>query len=607
MLQVLERLSESNARIESRFRHLETQHQSFVVVILLCDSEGDAPVLEPFVKRCRSLNTLTDMKETHLQQLTDRMVLAKNFTKREIAFSVKHVDTRGRSLIQTKDGQESFMPPLLRVIEQNYEAADGFVVLSAAEEVRSVSASLAFAISKLSKPIVFSCFRFCETIDSVFAQAHQLIRSICVAAAFDIPEVCLLAGGRLMRAVSLTRNIDESFSCAKSAVLGSFGHLDFEPQYSNVFVGSQPSGPPLFRPATFNSAVSVVLTPVTSRHQLVQLLKSPYPFVIIESYGTGTLPMGNQWFIDLFKEPIEEKTVYTVTQCLRGFVIEEYENNFASLIIESGFDMNKDALIAKINQLMSEFNGDTLEVKRHVRRNLRGEISTEFDQTIRTGLEREAPIRKMSEDDECVIDSFMLLPQVQQSVLTGNTAALEKQVRRHSRFINLYEQINFAKEGESNIFHIFAQSDHPETFEYLKDLFSDHMKQMLRERDEFGLVPLLVAVKFGKKATFQKLLPLTKSFRLEKADYTNLQRLLGGAIRSKDLNPLSLALEVDWLEWSELANSAGQTLLFDCAMADFSEGFALLSKKLSEETKDRFGKRANDYRPASSKQAPLKS
>ena len=79
-----------------------------------------------------------------------------------------------------------------------YGDFDGFVVLHGTDTMAYTASALPFMLNGLAKPVIItgSQIPLCEVRNDA---RENLITSLLIAANYDIPEVCLYFGGRLLR------------------------------------------------------------------------------------------------------------------------------------------------------------------------------------------------------------------------------------------------------------------------------------------------------------------------------------------------------------------------------------------------------------------------
>jgi L-asparaginase type I len=118
---------------------------------------------------------------------------------------------------------------IARDIGDHYDDYDGFVVLHGTDTMAYTTSALPFMLHGLGKPVIVSGSQIplCEVRND---GRENLITSLLIAANYDIPEVCLYFGGRLLRgcrAVKVSADGFAAFASPNVPPLGTVG-IDIE-------------------------------------------------------------------------------------------------------------------------------------------------------------------------------------------------------------------------------------------------------------------------------------------------------------------------------------------------------------------------------------------
>src|SRR5436190_1176609 len=114
---------------------------------------------------------------------------------------------------------------IARDIARNYRRFDGFVVLHGTDTMAYTASALPFMLHGLGKPVLItgSQIPLCEVRNDA---RENLITSLLIAANYDIPEVCLYFGGKLLRgcrAVKVSASGFAAFDSPNVPPLGTVG------------------------------------------------------------------------------------------------------------------------------------------------------------------------------------------------------------------------------------------------------------------------------------------------------------------------------------------------------------------------------------------------
>ena len=267
---------------------------------------------------------------------------------------------------------------IARDVETNYERYDGFVVLHGTDTMAYTASALPFLLGGLRKPVIVtgSQIPLCEVRNDA---RENLITSLMLASQYDIPEVCLYFGGKLLRGCRSTKVSADGFAAFDSPnfpPLGTVG-IDIAVQWDLVRKprgGKRINVPELSRPVV--SALR--LFPGISPELLGNVLRPPLKGLVLEAYGVGNGPDQDRDFIAALAEATARGVVIVdCTQCLEGTVdLHEYAagSALAGAGVISGFDMTPEAALAKLYYLFGR--GDSPErVRREMQKDLRGEMT----------------------------------------------------------------------------------------------------------------------------------------------------------------------------------------------------------------------------------------
>src|SRR5947207_15827055 len=100
---------------------------------------------------------------------------------------------------------------IARDIADHYDDYDGFVVLHGTDTMAYTASALPFLLDGLSKPVIVtgSQIPLCEIRNDA---RENLITSLLIAANYDVPEVCLYFGGKLLRGCRATKVSADAFN-----------------------------------------------------------------------------------------------------------------------------------------------------------------------------------------------------------------------------------------------------------------------------------------------------------------------------------------------------------------------------------------------------------
>lgn len=267
---------------------------------------------------------------------------------------------------------------IARDIAEHYDDFDGFVVLHGTDTMAYTASALPFMLKGLRKPVIVtgSQIPLCEVRNDA---RENLITSLLIASRYDIPEVTLYFGGKLLRgcrAVKVSADGFAAFDSPNEPPLGTVG-IDIEINWP--LVRQEREAQHLAVEEYGTAVVSTLrLFPGISSELVRNVLRPPLQGLIIEAYGVGNGPDQDEAFLGVLREATERGVVIVAcTQCTEGMVeMTEYATGSALLRagVISGADMTVEAALTKLYYLLS-CGMSVDEVRNAMQRNLRGELT----------------------------------------------------------------------------------------------------------------------------------------------------------------------------------------------------------------------------------------
>ena len=275
-------------------------------------------------------------------------------------------------------GPDSWMK-IVKIIADNYQKYDGFVVLHGTDTMSYTASALSFMLENLSKPVILTGSQL--PIGMLRTDGKEnLITAIEIAAAKEnglplVPEVCIFFENDLLRGNRTSKINADNFNAFRSYNYPALAHAGIYIKYDL---------PQVYHPVSRKAAEAALFVGPKYRYtktipQVVEsILNIPgLKGVVMETFGSGNAPC-EEWFLNMLKEAVDRGIVIVnVTQCRAGSVeMHRYETGHKLLEagVTSGFDSTTESAVTKLMFLFG--HGLTPdEVKEHMNCSLIGEVS----------------------------------------------------------------------------------------------------------------------------------------------------------------------------------------------------------------------------------------
>lgn len=298
--------------------------------------------------------------ETHSLEPFNFDHLLQNVPKiRMLDFAIEHYEFPVP--IDSSDMSPEHWIDMAKVIRDNYDAYDGFVVLHGTDTMAYTASALSFMLENLDKPVIITGSQL--PIGEVRTDGEEnLITALQIAAARDkdggpmVREVAILFDNDLLRGNRSTKFSSDNFKAFKSnnyPNLADIGlGITFHP---NSLWRNKENLPLVIHTDMDHNVIYLDLFPGITESTVRHILSTPgLKGVVLKTFGAGNGPTG-AWFQNLLKEAIDKDiVVVNVTQCMTGSVMPHRYSTGRAMSdsgVVAGHDMTSEAAITKLMYL----------------------------------------------------------------------------------------------------------------------------------------------------------------------------------------------------------------------------------------------------------------
>ena len=286
--------------------------------------------------------------------------------------------------IDSSDMNPRLWAQIVRIIADQYEQYDGFVVLHGTDTMAFTASALSYMLDNLTKPVILTGSQL--PISQLRTDGKEnLVTSIEIASAYHqdgtpiVPEVCIYFSGKLLRGNRSTKINADGFNAFDSFNYPHLADAGVNIVYHEEYILKPDYTKPMKPHFVMDPNVVVfTLFPGIQENIVRHILDAPeLRSIVMRTYGSGNAPQ-KPWLMHLLKQATEHGiNIVNISQCAAGTVeMARYDNGYQlkNAGVISGYDATVESTVTKLMHLQGHYT-DWRIIRNMMNQPMRGEFT----------------------------------------------------------------------------------------------------------------------------------------------------------------------------------------------------------------------------------------
>ena len=286
--------------------------------------------------------------------------------------------------IDSSDMNPRLWAQIVRIIADQYEQYDGFVVLHGTDTMAFTASALSYMLENLTKPVILTGSQL--PISQLRTDGKEnLVTSIEIASAYHqdgtpiVPEVCIYFSGKLLRGNRSTKINADGFNAFDSFNYPHLADAGVNIVYHEEYILKPDYTKPMKPHFVMDPNVVVfTLFPGIQENIVRHILDTPeLRSIVMRTYGSGNAPQ-KPWLMHLLKQATEHGiNIVNISQCAAGTVeMARYDNGYQlkNAGVISGYDATVESTVTKLMHLQGHYT-DWRIIRNLMNHPMRGEFT----------------------------------------------------------------------------------------------------------------------------------------------------------------------------------------------------------------------------------------